>query len=72
MCIRDRFYAGTTFRGVLGGQRSVFIDAEGCGVFSVGVGGASLYVPRLRLGDFINRKLAELRGRLRELMGKRR
>ena len=66
------YYAGTTFRCVLGGQRSVVIDGEGCGVFSVGGGGASLYVPRLRPGDFINRKLTELRGRLRELMGKRR
>ena len=66
------YYAGTTFRCVLGGQRGVVIDGEGCGVFSVGGGGASLYVPRLRPGDFINRKLTELRGRLRELMGKRR
>ena len=65
------FYAGTTFRCVLGGQRSVVIDGEGCGVFSVGGGGASLYVPRLRLGDFINRKLAELRARVRELLGRR-
>ena len=65
------FYTGTTFRCVLGGQRSVVIDGEGCGVFSVGGGGASLYVPRLRLGDFINRKLAELRARLRELLGRR-
>ena len=33
--------------------------------------GPASYVPRLRPGDFINRKLAELRARVRELLGRR-
>ncbi len=54
-----KYFAGSTFRCVLGAQRNVLIDGDGCGAFRVGGGGASVYIPRLRLGDFINRKAGE-------------
>lgn len=66
------YFAGSVFRCVLGSQPPVVIDGEGCGVFRVRGGGASVYVPRLRLGDFINRKAREASDWLSEIRRRRR
>ena len=48
------YFAGTTFRCVLGRQKSVVIDDEGCGVFSVG--GGVLAMLRARILELMGRR----------------
>lgn len=64
------YWAGSVFRCAVGKQPDVIIDQEGCGLFKVNGGGASVYVPRMHLGDFLNRKLTETREWLEELFRK--
>lgn len=57
-----RKFAGRVFHCVMGGQPDVRIDAEGCGVFRVKDGGASVYVPRMTPQEFFlynQKKVAE-------------
>ncbi len=42
-----RRFAGRTFRCVLGDCPDVTIDAEGCGLFTVGAGRCSVFIPKL-------------------------
>lgn len=54
MCVGTA-HAGRRFRCALGGQADVMIGGEGWGVFRVGGGGMSVYVPRLTLGERLRR-----------------
>ena len=66
-----KVYAGCTFRCVLGGQKNVTIDGDGCGTFAVRGGGLSVYVPRMRIGDWLDRKLGEAMEHVQELFHKK-
>ncbi len=55
-------FAGRTLHCVLGGQRDVRIDGEGCGVFQVKERGVSVYLPRMTAAEYLRynqKKVAE-------------
>lgn len=56
-------FAGRVFRCVVGSQPDVVIDKEGCGLFRVKDGGASVYIPRMTAQEFFlfnQKKVAEI------------
>ena len=52
-------HAGRVFRCVMGGQNDVTVDGDGCGVFRVKDGGASVYVPRMTPGEYLRYRYQE-------------
>ena len=62
MCVGPAL-GGRVFRCVLGGQRSVRVDAQGWGTFTTAPGRPAVYVPRLRPGEWLRRMAANLIGK---------
>lgn len=62
MCVGPAL-GGRVFRCVLGGQRSVRVDAQGWGTFTTAPGRPAVYVPRLRPGEWLRRMAANLSGK---------
>lgn len=50
-------HAGRTMRCVMGGQKNVTIDEEGCGLFTVAKSSASVYIPQVSFTEKVGKWL---------------
>lgn len=57
--------AGRTMRCILGGEKDVTVDAQGCGIFSTKERGMSVYIPRCEPKELLRKKKKEWQAELK-------